>query len=115
MAADQVLELTDDNFQSQVLEADQPVLVDFWAEWCMPCRALAPTIDEIASEFDGRARVGKLNIDQHQKVPFEYKISAIPTVLVFKNGEVVSKFVGPQSKADLADAINAAGAASAGA
>lgn len=106
MASQHVHEFTDANFQSEVLSASTPVVVDFWAEWCMPCRMLAPTIDAIASDFNGRVKVGKLDIDKHQDVSVNYKITAIPTVLIFKDGELKKKFVGMTSKGDLEAALN---------
>ncbi|TVQ60500.1 MAG: thioredoxin [Phycisphaerales bacterium] len=108
MAADNVKEFTDANFESDVLGSDKPVLVDFWAEWCAPCRMLAPTIEEVASDFDGKAVVGKLDTDANRNVPVKYGISAIPTVILFKNGEVFKKFIGLTSKDDLASALNEA-------
>jgi thioredoxin 1 len=105
MASDKVHEFTDDSFDAEVLNADQPVLVDFWAEWCQPCRMLAPTIDQIATEFDGKVKVGKVNIDTHQQIAMQHQISAIPTVLVFQGGEVKKKFVGMTSKGELTDAL----------
>ncbi|MFA9476701.1 thioredoxin [Phycisphaerales bacterium AB-hyl4] len=98
MASDNVLELTDGNFEAEVVNSDTPVLVDFWAEWCMPCRMLAPTIDELASEYDGKVKVGKLDTDANRDVSMKYNISAIPTVILFKGGEVVHKFVGVTPK-----------------
>jgi len=106
MASEQVLEFTDDNFETEVLQSDQPVLVDFWAEWCMPCKMLAPTIDEVASSFSGKAKVGKVDTDSNQTVSMKYGISAIPTVLLFKDGEVAKKFVGLTNKNDLEAALN---------
>jgi len=106
MANQHVHEFTDANFQSEVLSASTPVVVDFWAEWCMPCRMLAPTIDAIATDFNGRVKVGKLDIDKHQDVSVNYKITAIPTVLIFKGGELKKKFVGMTSKGDLEAALN---------
>ena len=98
MATDTTSELTDTNFQSEVLDSDLPVLVDFWAEWCQPCRMLAPTIEELADEYKGRAKVGKLDTDANREVSIKYGISAIPTVILFKGGEVQKKFVGLTSK-----------------
>ena len=100
MASDATLELNDDNFEQEVIQSDKPVLVDFWAEWCMPCRMLAPTIDELAEEYQGQVKVGKLDTDGSRNVPMKYGISAIPTVILFQNGEVVQKFVGVTSKQD---------------
>ena len=100
MASDAVLEITDDNFEQEVINSDKPVLLDFWAEWCMPCRVLAPTIDELADEYQGSVKVGKLDTDNSRDVAMKYNISAIPTVILFQNGEVVQKFVGVSSKDD---------------
>ena len=107
MAAENVHEFTDDNFQNEVLESDQPVLVDFWAEWCMPCKMLGPTIDQVASEFEGRAKIGKVNIDDHKKYATDYGVSAIPTVLIFKGGQIAKQFVGIASKEDISSALEA--------
>ena len=98
MASTTVLEFTDANFQHEVLSSPMPVLVDFWAEWCQPCRKLAPTIDELADEYQGKVKVGKLDTDGNQQVPMTYGISAIPTVIVFQGGEVAKKFVGLTKK-----------------
>ena len=106
MAGPNTLEFNDENFQSDVISADVPVLVDFWAEWCMPCKMLAPTIDELATEFDGKAKIGKLDTDKNRNVSVEYKITAIPTVIIFKSGEVAKKFVGLTNKQDLEAALN---------
>ncbi len=105
MASANVKEFTDDNFKSEVLDADAPVVVDFWAEWCQPCRLLSPTIDKIADEYSGKVKVGKVNIDQHQKTSVDFKVTAIPTVLILKNGEVAEKFVGMTNEGDLKAAI----------
>ena len=98
---------TDANFEEQ-MQSDQPVLVDFWAEWCGPCVALGPTIEEVASEFDSKAVVGKLNVDENPETAGRFGIRSIPTVLLMHKGEVIQKFVGVQSKATFVDAINAA-------
>lgn len=108
MAALGVHEFTDQNFDAQVLKSDVPVLVDFWAEWCGPCRALTPTIEQLASEFAGKVKVGKMNTDDNQEVPVKYGIQAIPTVLLFKGGQLVQKFVGLQPKAAFVTALTAA-------
>lgn len=106
MASDTILELTDANFEQEVIQADQPVLVDFWAEWCMPCRMLAPTIDEIAEEYDGKIKVGKVDTDANRDTSVKFGISAIPTIFLFKDGEVVKKFVGMTQKGDFKSAID---------
>jgi thioredoxin 1 len=97
-----VRELTSENWDSEVLQAGEPVLVDFWAGWCAPCRTLAPTIDAVAEEFAGRVKVGKLDIDQHGALAERYDIRSIPTLLVFKNGRVVEQRIGGLPKAQLA-------------
>jgi len=104
--AENVVELTDDNFQSEVLEASVPVVVDFWAEWCGPCRAQGPIIEQLAGEVTGKAKVGKLNVDQARTTAMNYGISAIPTVILFKGGQVQQKFVGMTSLKDLKAAVN---------
>ncbi len=91
-------EFTDANFQSEVLDSDQPVLVDFWAVWCGPCRAVGPTIEELAEQYDGTVKVGKLNIDENQQAPSSFGISSIPAVLLFKDGKVIETLVGVQPK-----------------
>jgi len=108
MADNAVMEFTDDNFESEVLGADTPVVVDFWAEWCMPCRMIAPIIDELAAEYEGKAKIGKIDTDANRDVTMKYQINAIPTVIVFKDGEIAKKFVGMTNKADLTAAIEEA-------
>ena len=102
------LEFTDANFQDEVLNADQPVLVDFWAEWCGPCKMLGPVIDELAGEYEGKAKVGKIDIDNNRDAAVQYGILSIPSIIIVKNGEVVNKFVGISPKDELASAIDAA-------
>ena len=101
------LEITDQSFQETVLNSDKPVLVDFWAVWCGPCRTLGPIIEEVAADFEGKAIVGKVDVDNNQQVSMDYGIRNIPTVLIFKNGEVVDKFVGVAPKAAIAEKLNA--------
>lgn len=108
MASENVIELTDANFEEQVLKSEAPVLVDFWAEWCMPCRMLAPTIDKIAKDYGMKVRVGKLDTDSNRDVSIKYQINAIPTVILFKGGQVAQKFVGLRKEQDFKDAIDAA-------
>ena len=110
MAGDAVLELTDDNFDQEVIKSDKPVLVDFWAEWCMPCRMLAPTINDLAKEFEGKVKVGKVDTDSNREVSMKFGISAIPTVILFKNGQVIHKFVGVQPKKEFAAELTKASA-----
>jgi thioredoxin 1 len=100
------LELNETNFEELVLKSDKPVLVDFWAEWCGPCRVIAPTIEELAKDYAGKAVVGKLNVDNNMSIASKFGIRNIPTLLIFKNGEVVDKHVGVASKNVLADKLN---------
>jgi thioredoxin 1 len=99
--AGQVLEFTDSNFDSDVLQSDQPVLVDFWAPWCGPCRMIAPTVEQIAGEYAGKVRVGKLNTDENPQIAASHNISSIPTLLLFKGGRVVDKTIGVVPKQHL--------------
>lgn len=105
MAGEAVKELTNGNFESEVLKDSGLVLVDFWAEWCVPCRMLAPTIEQIAEEYTGKVKVGKLDTDANQETAMKYNINSIPTVLLFQNGEVVKQFVGMTNKAKLDEAL----------
>lgn len=99
------VELTDGNFQELVLNSDKPVLVDFWAAWCGPCRMLGPIVEELHNDYEGKAVVGKVDVDNNQQVAMQYGIRNIPTVLIFKNGEVVDKFVGVAPKASIAEKL----------
>ncbi|MBS1913219.1 MAG: thioredoxin [Bacteroidetes bacterium] len=99
------LEITDGNFDELVLQTHMPVLVDFWAVWCGPCRQIAPSVEELATEYAGRAIVGKMDIDNNPNVPIKYGIMSIPTVLVFKDGQVVEQIVGAVPKQKLVDAL----------
>ena len=101
-----VLEITDDNFETEVTNSAMPVLVDFWAEWCGPCRMMAPTIEELAEEYQGRVKVGKLDTDANHDTAVEFSITAIPTTILFRNGEAVKKFVGVTPKNQLKAAFD---------
>src|ERR1041385_1525017 len=101
MASPKIVNLTQDNFTSEVLQSGPPVLVDFWAEWCGPCKMIAPVLDELATEYDGKVRIGKVNIDEHPTLAAEYGVRAIPTLLMFKGGQVSEQMVGARSKRDL--------------
>jgi thioredoxin 1 len=96
--SENVTEFNDSNFQNEVLESDQPVLVDFWAPWCGPCRMLAPTVEEVAGEYSGKVKVGKLNTDEARQAAINYNIQSIPTLLLFKNGQVADTLMGAVPK-----------------
>ena len=102
------VEFTDANFEELALKSDKPVLVDFWAEWCGPCRMVGPLVEEIANEYDGKAIVGKVNVDKHPNISAKYGIRSIPTIIFLKNGEVVDKSVGAVPKSQLAEKLDAA-------
>jgi len=106
MASENVLELTDDNFEQEVLQAGTPALVDFWAEWCMPCKMIGPMVEELADEYAGKMKVGKVDTDSSRDTAMKFGISAIPTLILFKGGEVAKKFVGLQQKGELKAAID---------
>ena len=106
MASDKIQTLTDANFDQTVTQSAQPILVDFWAEWCGPCRRLAPTVDELASDYDGRVLVAKMNVDENPAVPMRFSIRGIPTLLLFKGGQIVEQVVGLADKASLKKLID---------
>jgi thioredoxin 1 len=108
MAAANILALTQANFEANVLKSPVPVLVDFWAEWCGPCKMIAPVLDEIAAEYDGRIRIGKINVEEEQSLASQFGVSAIPTLLLIKNGDVVGQMVGMHSKRDIKQALDQA-------
>ena len=106
MASDAILEITDANFDQTVLKSDRPVMIDFWAAWCGPCRALAPIVDELAKQYGEKVVVGKMDVDKNTATPQRYGVRGIPTLLVFKNGQVVEQLVGYRSKDDIQKALN---------
>jgi thioredoxin 1 len=100
------IEVTDVNFKKEVLESSVPVLVDFWAEWCGPCKMIAPVVEQLATEFQGKLKVGKVDVDSNQQTSMQFGIRSIPTLLLFKNGKVVDQIVGTVPKAALADKVS---------
>ncbi len=108
MASNDIVILQDGTFDTEVLKSDVPVLVDFWAVWCGPCKAIAPAVDELAKQYKGKVKVGKVDVDQHQKVAQQYGIRSIPTLLVFKGGRVVDTIIGAVPKAKLEESLKKA-------
>jgi len=108
MASNDVIQLADSTFDKEVLKSDVPVLVDFWAVWCGPCKMIAPAVDELATQYKGKVKVAKMDVDQHQQVPQQFGIRSIPTLLVFKGGRVVDTIVGAVSKSKLEDSLKKA-------
>jgi len=101
------IEFTDSNFEDEVLNSDKPVLVDFWAEWCGPCRIIGPIVEEMAEEYDGKAKIGKVDVDSNSEVSVKYGIRSIPSLLIFKDGEVVDQIVGAVPKSHLTKQLEA--------
>lgn len=101
----QPMHLTDDNFENEVLKSNVPVLIDFWATWCGPCRVIAPSIEELANEYGGKAKIAKLDVDNNQRTAMQYGIRSIPTILIFKNGQVVDTIIGAVPKAKIEQAL----------
>ncbi len=99
--------VTDSTFDNEVLKSNTPVLVDFWAEWCGPCRMIAPAVEELASEFDGKAKVAKVDVDNNPEISVKYNIRSIPTLLIFKNGEIVDQIIGAVPKTHLKKQLEA--------
>jgi thioredoxin 1 len=106
MASDAIVEVTDSNFDQVVLKSDKPVLIDFWAAWCGPCKALAPIVDEVAQSFNGKVTVGKMDVDKNAATPSRYGIRGIPTLLVFKGGQVTEQIVGYVPRERIEQALN---------
>ena len=106
MASPLIVTLTQENFASEVLQSPKPVLVDFWAEWCGPCKMIAPLLDELAAEYDGKVKIGKINTDEQQQLASEYGVRSIPTLLFFKNGQVVNQMIGARGKRDFKAALD---------
>lgn len=106
MASEKVIELTKSNFDSEVINSTKLTLVDFWAEWCGPCRMVAPIIDELAEEYDGKITVGKVNVDKEKELAMNYKIMSIPTIMLFKDGKVIERVVGARSKSEFKELID---------
>jgi thioredoxin 1 len=106
MASESVLEITDGNFDQVVLKSDQPILIDFWAAWCGPCKALAPVVDEVAAAYQGKVRVGKMDVDKSPVTPQRYGVRGIPTLLIFKDGQVQEQIVGYVSRDVIEKALN---------
>ncbi|SUZ77243.1 uncharacterized protein METZ01_LOCUS30097 [marine metagenome] len=104
--SENIHEFTDQSFDTDVVQADLPVLIDFWADWCGPCKAIAPTIEEIAGDYAGKVKVGKLNVDQNQNTAMQYGVRSIPTLLIMKSGEVVSQIVGAVPKENITKALD---------
>lgn len=110
MASENIVNATESNFNTEVLSSVQPVLVDFWAEWCGPCKMIAPVLEELATEYGGKVKIAKVNIDENQNLAAQYRVTAIPTLLVFKGGQVMEQMVGAKSKRDLKASLDKAAA-----
>jgi thioredoxin 1 len=103
-----LVEITDDNFESEVLKSDKPVLIDFWAVWCGPCKMIAPIVEELANEYDGKVKIGKLDVDSNQQTSIKYGVRSIPTLLVFKGGKLKDTIIGAVPKKHIVEKLNSA-------
>jgi thioredoxin 1 len=108
MASDKVVQLSDDNFAQEVLKSSTPVLVDFWASWCAPCKAISPVVDGLADDYEGQVKIGKLNVDENPATPGQYGVRGIPTLILFKDGKIVDQVVGAVPKNQLESLIKKA-------
>ncbi|MGD9651667.1 MAG: thioredoxin [Candidatus Dadabacteria bacterium] len=108
MASNGIIDLSDANFETEVINSETPVLVDFWAPWCGPCRAIAPSIEEISASYEGRLKVGKLNVDENQQTTMKFGIRSIPTLIVFKGGQAVEQIIGAVPKGEIEKAVGKA-------
>ena len=108
MAGSEPMQVTDGNFDQEILQADVPALVDFWAAWCGPCRAIAPVVEELARDYQGKVKVAKMNVDENAKTPAKYGIRAIPTLIIFKGGQVVEQITGAVSRSIIENALKKA-------
>ncbi len=104
--SDKVITITKDNFEKEVIQSDKPVLVDFWAAWCAPCRMVAPIVDQIATEYEGKVKVGKVNVDEQGELASQFRVMSIPTLMVFKDGKLAESVMGARSKEALAGMLN---------
>ena len=106
MANDKIVVLTKDNFEMEVVKAEELVMIDFWASWCGPCRAVAPIMDELASEFDGKVKICKVNVDEESELAQRYRVMSIPTIILFKSGQMADKIIGSRSKDEFAKLLD---------
>jgi len=106
MASEKVVMITKDNFDGEVLKAEMPVLVDFWAKWCGPCMAIGPVIDELSEEYEGKAKICKVNVDNEPELARKFRVMSIPTIIIFKNGEIADKLLGSRSKGEFQELLN---------
>ena len=105
MSSQNIIEVTKDNFEQQVINSDKPILVDFWASWCGPCRAVAPIMEELAGEFEGKAVVAKVNVDEQGELAAKFRVMSIPTVMLFKGGQMMEKIIGARPKEEFSELL----------